>query len=111
VTERKTGRDGKKYLVSHDPEEHQRLIAMAHNMHCGQGLSYRETQRHMREGFGVERSLGQLSADLREYQCPRCAVPGGTGPPPPPEPPREPRTRRSRYVPPPNLADGLLPHA
>ncbi len=69
------GRDGKKYPAGlpRPPDERQRLRALAHDLHCRQGLSIRATQAAMLTQHGIRRSLGQVHKDLTWWTCPRCA--------------------------------------
>ena len=55
------------------PAERQRLRALAHDLHCRQGLSIRATQRAMLERFGERRSVGQIHKDLT-WECPYCST-------------------------------------
>jgi hypothetical protein len=72
-------RDGKFYpLGSRLPvAERGRAIRLAHNLVCRDRLPYRRAQAVMLEGYGVRRSLGQIFKDVRGYECPVCAGPGG----------------------------------
>jgi len=64
------------------PEVVRHLQALAHRLHCGEGLSYRATQRAMMERYGERRSVGQVWKDIQAVKCHDCAP----RPAPPPDP-------------------------
>lgn len=64
------------------PEVTEHLRSLEHLLHCGEGLSYRATQRAMMARYGARRSLGQVFNDLRDFQCSKCAPAPATTPPP-----------------------------
>jgi hypothetical protein len=64
------------------PEVTQRLVDVAHHLHCGSHLSYRRTQAVMLERYGLRRSLGQLWKDIQRNECPYC-IPEAAPPPKP----------------------------
>ena len=68
-------------------EVRQRLRDLAHQLRCGEHLSFRQVQAAMLSRFGERRSLGQLHLDLTRFECPRCS----TAPKPPP--PKDPAQR------------------
>jgi len=51
--------------------EHTRAVNLAHIMRCRDGLSYRKTRTAL-ESYGIRRSLGQVFADVRDFECERC---------------------------------------
>ncbi len=55
------------------PEVTEHLRSLEHALHCGEGLTFRATQRAMMARYGARRSLGQVFNDLRDYQCSKCA--------------------------------------
>lgn len=79
------------------PEVTEHLRSLEHRLHCGEGLSYRATQRAMMARYGARRSLGQVFNDLRDFQCSRCAPqPAKPAPAPAPAPPQPAAPRRVR---------------
>jgi hypothetical protein len=58
--------------------ERMRLRALAHDMRCRRGLSYRAAQAAML-AQGIRRSRGQIFKDVKGWECPYCA-------PKPPDP-------------------------
>jgi len=52
-----------------------RAVNLAHQLHCRDGLSYRQTQAGL-EDHGIRRSLGQIHSDLRRYVCAECSSHG-----------------------------------
>lgn len=64
--------------------ERQRLRALAHDMRCRRGLSYRKIQAAML-AQGIRRSRGQIFKDVKGWRCPYCL--------PKPAPPPDPRQR------------------
>jgi hypothetical protein len=54
------------------PEVTQRLVDVAHHLHCGGHLSYRKTQAAMLSRYGLRRSLGQVWKDIQANECPFC---------------------------------------
>lgn len=56
------------------PEVNERLRVLAHRLRCAEHLTYRAVQAAMLERFGERRSLGQIYADLHEFECPYCST-------------------------------------
>jgi hypothetical protein len=56
------------------PEVNERLRGLAHRLRCAEHLSYRQVQAAMLERFGERRSLGQVWADVHEFECRHCAA-------------------------------------
>ncbi len=74
VIEVRRGRDGKLYppRMPLPRAERNRLRWLAHNLVHRDGLSIWQAQRVMRESHGARRSLGQIHADLHNFECPHC---------------------------------------
>ena len=80
VIEVRRGRDGKLYpprMPTPLAEREQQARTLAHQLHCGQGLSFRAVQAALRGQHGIRRSLGQVYNDLTRFECPRCADAAG----------------------------------
>jgi hypothetical protein len=67
------------------PEVSERLRGLAHHLRCVEGLTYKQAQQAMLDRFGERRSVGQIWADVHEFECPHCI--------PPIAPPPRPRAR------------------
>ena len=90
VVEKHGRRGGKLYPARLPTEaERNRMVTLAHQMHCQRGYSIRETQRRLQE-YGIVRSRGQVHNYLRNFECPRCAEP---------EPAPESSTRAAQHEP------------
>jgi hypothetical protein len=72
VVERR--RDGKLHPAGGrlGEREHDRALTLAHILRCCDGLSYRQVRAAL-EQYGIRRSLGQVFADVRDYECDHCA--------------------------------------
>ena len=68
-----TGRDGKLYLSRRSPDELARVRALVHQLACVQGLSRRQVRQRLFDHH-VMRSVGSISQDLRDFECPACAT-------------------------------------
>lgn len=85
------------------PEVTEHLRSLEHLLHCGEGLSYRATQRAMMARYGARRSLGQIFNDVRGYECSKCSAaprpaPAAPAQAPPPDPVQRPaRVRAGVY--------------
>jgi hypothetical protein len=80
------GRDGKVYPVTRDRAELARIIGLEHALACREGLSRPMTQRRLLMRYGIRRSIGAISQDLRKFECPQCsAEPEPASPPARPE--------------------------
>lgn len=67
------GLDGRLYPATPlTPQERGRAIRLAHRLCHADGWSIRQAQRIMAESHGLRRSVGAISADLRDYLCPAC---------------------------------------
>ena len=51
--------------------EHNRAVNLAHILRCRDHLSFRQVRAAL-EQYGIRRSLGQVVADVRDYECERC---------------------------------------
>ena len=72
IIEVKAGKHGKLYPAR--PMTHrERNVARwaAHDLVHRDGMSIRQAQRVM-AGRGLRRSVGQICADLNNFECPRC---------------------------------------
>ena len=76
ITWVRAGRDGKRYPAGGKlPEaELARARQLAHELVCIRGLSIREAQAEMGVQ-GIRRSVGSIHADLKNFECRRCADP------------------------------------
>ncbi len=64
------------------PQTVRHLQAIAHQLRCTEGLSYRQVVAAMMERYGERRSLGQVWKDVHRVRCADCAP----RPPQPPDP-------------------------
>jgi len=70
------GTDGRLYNSAPlTTAERSRAIRLAHQLCHGDGWSIRAARRIMATRHGVFRSVGAISADLRDYECAACAEP------------------------------------
>jgi hypothetical protein len=83
------GRDGKRYpFHRRTAADRQRLATLTHKLRCGRTLSIKTLQETLAAEFGVRRSIGAISKDLRDFRCPLCRPKPASVVPPPPAPPR-----------------------
>jgi hypothetical protein len=66
------GQDGKTYMSWRDPADRMRVIELAHQLHCREGLSVRLVQRRVFDHH-IRRSVGMIHQYLTRYECPACS--------------------------------------
>jgi len=72
IIEVKVGRDGRLYPARPlTREQRNKARWMAHHFCHRDGMSIRQAQRVM-AGRGLRRSVGQICADLNNFECPQC---------------------------------------
>lgn len=67
-----TGRDGKLYMSWRDPADRMRVIELAHQLRCREGLSVRQIQRRLFDHH-IRRSVGMIHQYLANFECPACS--------------------------------------
>jgi hypothetical protein len=73
TTEVRIGRDGKRYGARPlTREERSRAIRLAHQLVHVDRLSVRAAQQVMASSYGLRRSVGIISRDLANFECPAC---------------------------------------
>lgn len=101
IVELVRGKDKRLYPIRRrSAAEHHRLATLSHNLRCGRKLSFTLIQETMAAEFGVRRSRGAISKDLRDFTCPLCAsgvTPAAEVWRPPTAPPPRSRVRAEVY--------------